>query len=81
MKLGNVLFKGLKLGAQVLAGGTAYGVLATGAGWHPPVTGHPAADALIALTWQTFGTGAVTALGAAVARWSTYDPRKDPRNK
>ena len=81
MKVGNVLFKGLKIGAQVLAGGVAYGALSAATGWHPPATHSPAADAAIGLAWNTFGIGALTALGAAVARWSTYDPRKDPRNR
>ena len=81
MKIGNVLFKGLKIGAQVLAGGVAYGALSSATGWHPPLTGNPAADGIVMLAWQTFGIGALTAAGAAVARWSTYDPRKDPRNR
>ncbi len=81
MKIGNVLFKGLKVGAQILAGGAAFGAFSVATGWHPPHTGSPLGDTLLPILWNTVGTGAVTALGAALARWSTYDPRLDPRNR
>lgn len=81
MRITNALAKGLKVGTQVLAGGAAYGLFSLAAGWHPPATGNAKADALIGLAWSLGGASAVTALGVSVARFSTFDPRKDPRNQ
>ncbi len=72
MKLGNILAKGLKVGAHVIVGSVGFGLGAVALHWAPPVTASP----LLQAAWWGAGASIVGGTSAALLRWAQFDPSK-----
>lgn len=71
-KLGNILAKGLKVGAHVIVGSVGAGLGMVALHWTPPGTWPPIAQA----AWYGAGASIVGGASAAIIRWAQFDPTK-----
>jgi len=71
-KIGNILLKGLTVGAHVIVGSVGFGVGAIALHWAPPASWPPIAQA----AWYGAGASVVGGASAALVRWAKFDPSK-----
>jgi hypothetical protein len=71
-KFGNILAKGLKVGAHVIVGSVGAGLGMVALHWAPPATWPPIAIA----AWYGAGASIVGGASAAITRWAQFDPTK-----
>jgi len=69
-KLGNILAKGLVVGAHVIVGSVGAGVGMVALHWTPPANWPPIAIA----AWYGAGASIVGGASAALLRWAKFDP-------
>jgi len=71
-KIGNILAKGLKVGAHVIVGSVGAGLGMIALHWIPPATWPPIAIAV----WYGAGAAIVGGASASLIRLAQFDPSK-----